>query len=658
MDQKRVLYADNDTTYLEARSAFLEIEGYQVIKASCPEDAERILERENIHLAILDIRLVDDNDEGDISGILLAKDERFKRVPKIFVTGYPTYEAVREAYGPFIKTDPIALAFLAKKEGPRLMVDAVNAAFQDSVGIHWDLKVLPDEQGMLSFPSLALMLENDLDPGLILPRSGELKDLFCKLFNGYEQISFLRINWLRSGCGCLTLYASRDVASQQAVVVFGPWSAVNGQRERAVDFINKVPGVLPQPLFAESMRYAVLAYWMPDSGKGPALPGSSYFQESGEKSVKAALEYLYEQVVLGWQHHERSELGKADLAALYRDRLRIPAHRDSFEEARQKELALAGRAKAFSLVREITLDDRQIEFVFANGEQYRGPDPVAALMDVNTFSRQSATIATTFGGIGSGVLLIDPEGRTYPVDLSSVTRSPILEDFASLECEFHFDRIPSDNLYSLLDFEKQLCDSKTLNDQLSAVNVEPECRKSLTAVQTIRRLAGKTEGSALEPYLIGLFHYMVKPLLVYDPQVHLARYQTAQLVHRLLASSLVLTQIQGLGGDPEPGAEPATSDGLKVNEASREVSVDGREVRLTQTEFKLLLFLYKNPNRLCSREEILTEVFEIKGSASRSDKGLLNTHIDRLRKKVNLNPAKHNYIVTIRGEGYMLELKT
>ncbi|MGW8250389.1 MAG: helix-turn-helix domain-containing protein, partial [Anaerolineales bacterium] len=86
--------------------------------------------RETVHLAILDIRMVDDNDEGDISGILLAKDNRYKRVPKIFVTGFPTFEAVREAYGPVIGGEPIAHAFLAKKEGPHILIDAVNSTFE------------------------------------------------------------------------------------------------------------------------------------------------------------------------------------------------------------------------------------------------------------------------------------------------------------------------------------------------------------------------------------------------------------------------------------------------------------------------------------------------------------------------------------------------
>ena len=328
MDKKRVLYADNDLSYLETRIAFLEMEGYQVIKAISPEEAERVLERENIHLMILDIRMVDDNDPEDTSGIELAQDERFRQIPKIFVTGYPTFEAVRQAYGPIMKSDPIALAFLAKKEGPQPLVEAVNSAFQDSIGINWDLSVLPDEQGILSFPSLALLLDHELDPDLLAARGGELEDLFRRLFAAEEQISLVRLNWLRGGCGCLVLYAFKGETSRQAAVLFGPWAEIKGQHDRAIEVLAKSPGLLPQPVFAESLRYAALAYSLPDTNGGQLTPGTTFFKEAGEKLVKTALESLYEQTLKGWHHQERVQLSKADLAALYRYRLRIPALRE------------------------------------------------------------------------------------------------------------------------------------------------------------------------------------------------------------------------------------------------------------------------------------------------------------------------------------------
>ena len=657
VDRKCVLFADNDRAFLDGRSEFLD-EDYQVFKAYNPGEVERLLEQENIHLAILDLRLVNDNDERDNSGILLAKDEQFRRIPKIILTGFPTYEAVLEAVGPIIGSEPIVLAFLAKKEGPNALIEKVKSAFENVVRINWKLQVVWDEMGLLSFPYLVLLLENSLDLALLTARSDELRDLFRKLFFKEEQISIFRLNWLRDGCACLSIFASSEGSLQQSIVVFGNWGAIDDQRKLEKEYLVRESGILPQPNFAETLRYAGLVYTIPETGVAPLQNGISFFQEAGDKNVRTALENLYRQTLHNWHQHERSEIRKTDLAAIYRDRLAILVMPEAIEEGQRKILAMAENARSYSLMKEISLEGGEIKFVFTNGYIIRGPDPIAALFDPHTFKKQLAVIGSTFGGIASNSLLIDEEGNVFPTDMSSITRSPIQEDFVSIECEFHFDKINSFNLLSLLDFEKQLGELKTLNDLLPTGNVEPECRKSMTAIQAVRKLAAEMTSDALEPYLIGLFHYTIRTLLHNNARIYPAKHQVAQFTHRLMAASLILAQIKRLsGGEEKTKVDSSEETGVKINEASREVIVDGREVQLTQTEFKLLLHLYKKPNHLCSREEILSEVFEIKRSPLKSDKGLLNSHMDRLRKKIDLNPTRHRYIVTIRGEGYRLNLK-
>ncbi len=657
--QKRLLYADNDRDFLDTRCEFLSDEGFEVIKAYSLDEARQILENEYVHLAILDIRMADDNDKNDISGIQLAMNERYKRVPKILVTGFGTIKAVQAAYSAIFGEKKSAHNLMSKDEGPEGLIATVNKILDDEIGINWDLKTAWDDEGLPSFPYLAMLLDGSLDPALLTRRGDELGDLFRKLFPTDEQISIVRLNWLRDGCACLTLFALNKGSSRQVIVIFGRNESVNDQRKRVEEYRAKESALLPQPTFAESLRYAGIAYAILGAEGDLLQIGSSFFHETTEKNIRTALENLYKQTLRKWHQHELSEISNADLATIYRDRLGILNEREYLEEARRKAQVWADRTRSHSLVKEISFEGKDIIFVFTNGIIFRGPDPIATLFETNAFRMQSAVITSTFGGITTRSLLIDQECHVYPTDMSSITKSPILEDFISIECEFHFDRISTNNLLTLWDFEKQLGESKNLNDILPAGNVEPECRKALAAIQTIRKLAAETAGNNLEPYLIGLFHHTIKTLLLYDPQLIPTKYQAAQLAHRLMAASLFIAQIEKLRGDEDGSSvDPSEDDGLQINEASREVSVDGREVQLTQTEFKLLLYLHKNPNRLCSRGEILSEVFEIKRSPTVTDKGLLNTHIDRLRKKIELNPAKHQYFVTIRGEGYRLNLKS
>jgi CheY-like chemotaxis protein len=125
-----ILFADNDTDFLRTRKEFLEKEGYEIIPATSPSEAKKIFEQWKISLAILDLRLVNDDDEKDVSGLNLAKDEAYRTIPKIILTGFPSYEAVREALGPTIEGLPPAFDFLAKKEGPEVLVKAIKKALK------------------------------------------------------------------------------------------------------------------------------------------------------------------------------------------------------------------------------------------------------------------------------------------------------------------------------------------------------------------------------------------------------------------------------------------------------------------------------------------------------------------------------------------------
>lgn len=127
MDKATILFADNDPDFLATRSEFLEQAGYTVIPARNPAQAQRKLEDGGIDLAILDIRLTDDDDERDFSGLALAK-EVARSVPKVILTGFPSVDAAREALRPQLDGLPAAVEFLSKEEGVGEMLRAVRTA--------------------------------------------------------------------------------------------------------------------------------------------------------------------------------------------------------------------------------------------------------------------------------------------------------------------------------------------------------------------------------------------------------------------------------------------------------------------------------------------------------------------------------------------------
>lgn len=127
MNAPTLLFADNDPRFLHIRKEFLEAKGYEVLPANNPAEAKNWIKQRKINLAILDIRLLDDTDDTDLSGLILSK-QLEPHLPIIFLTGFPTWEAVREAFGAHLNGSPRRNDFIAKKEGPEALLQAIDWA--------------------------------------------------------------------------------------------------------------------------------------------------------------------------------------------------------------------------------------------------------------------------------------------------------------------------------------------------------------------------------------------------------------------------------------------------------------------------------------------------------------------------------------------------
>jgi CheY-like chemotaxis protein len=127
MSQEQILLVDNEPEHLEPLQEFFEGEGYRVLLATDPTEARRIMENEPVNLAVIDLRLINNEDEKDISGLTLAKQVK-SDIPKIIWTAFPTVQAVREALGPRIDGLPPVVAFIPKEEGVESLLAAVRLA--------------------------------------------------------------------------------------------------------------------------------------------------------------------------------------------------------------------------------------------------------------------------------------------------------------------------------------------------------------------------------------------------------------------------------------------------------------------------------------------------------------------------------------------------
>ena len=93
---------------------------------------------------------------------------------------------------------------------------------------------------------------------------------------------------------------------------------------------------------------------------------------------------------------------------------------------------------------------------------------------------------------------------------------------------------------------------------------------------------------------------------------------------------------------------------LTIDSLHNEVIVNGKTVRLTPTESKMLHLLAVNTNTVCTLEQIVAHVW---GFGNEGDTGLVKAHIRHLRKKVEPDPGKPRFLLTVPGVGYTLEYR-
>ncbi len=93
---------------------------------------------------------------------------------------------------------------------------------------------------------------------------------------------------------------------------------------------------------------------------------------------------------------------------------------------------------------------------------------------------------------------------------------------------------------------------------------------------------------------------------------------------------------------------------ISVNMTSRSVTKNGVNISLSLREFDLIAFLCMNKNKAVSKEKILSEVW---GAFSEVEPSTLTVHIRWLREKLEDDPANPEFIKTVRGVGYILEVK-
>lgn len=179
----------------------------------------------------------------------------------------------------------------------------------------------------------------------------------------------------------------------------------------------------------------------------------------------------------------------------------------------------------------------------------------------------------------------------------------------------------------------------TLDLTLPGIDGIELCRHLRRMNQTTPILMLSARSSELDRVLgleLGADDYMTKPFSIRELQARVKG---------------IFRRTEALGRNTEGDARPLQVGRLRIDVERREVKIDGRPIQLRAKEFALLHEFARHPGRVYSRSALLEAVWQYGHEGYRHT---VNTHINRLRMKIESDPARPSLIRTVRGVGYQL----
>ncbi|HJR95595.1 MAG TPA: response regulator transcription factor [Gaiellaceae bacterium] len=223
------------------------------------------------------------------------------------------------------------------------------------------------------------------------------------------------------------------------------------------------------------------------------------------------------------------------------------------------------------------------------------------------------------------VLLVDDE-------------SDILEPVSYALQKEGFEVKPAEDGSTALELARaELFDVIVLDIMLPGISGMDVCRtlRAESDVPIIMLTARDSEVDRVLGLELGADDYVTKP------------FSSAELVSRIRA----ILRRRELDQAPSSGGSEVRVGGIIIDLGRHSVEVDGRSVDLTPSEFRLLLLLAEEPERVFTREQIMEHLWQ---TPYVGDTRACDAHISNLRRKLERDHRHPERIVTVREAGYKL----
>ena len=215
-------------------------------------------------------------------------------------------------------------------------------------------------------------------------------------------------------------------------------------------------------------------------------------------------------------------------------------------------------------------------------------------------------------------------------DIAELIRMRLAELLCSVKVAY-------DGLVGLAEAETRRYGLLILDLMLPGIDGMEVCRRLRAKSQYAPILMLTAKSSDLERVLgleMGADDYLTKPFNVLELQARV---------------KAIFRRVDNLAAAHSAAETRIACGDLSIDPERRDVRVAGKAADLTATEFDLLLHFARNPERVYTRAQLLDQVW---GYSHAGYEHTVNSHINRLRAKIEANPNKPEYIQTVWGVGY------
>jgi len=512
----RVLLVDDSQELLNNLRRLLEVDGCKIVTATSRSEALAHLQSKLFHVAVIDVRLIDD-DPRNRDGLQLVRDIR-EMDPSVGIIIMSVHADIQDVLdmiqrlpgktGVFEVSRSLASKFVYKIPAElEKLPDMVYQVFQDAVQIDWTLRI-NDPRGVLNTLSCNIHCTKLPQPApeqLVV----ELDELLRKLFASHGRIDLLPIAPHKSGFSKAHViqvdrYEGGEKGATQ-IAKLGEHPLIEREIMRYREHINRLTNVNRHPValtpIHRTRTLGGMIYTFLNMNGRIVDFAEVYGIVNRQDRIDHLLTNLFTDTLSMQRRHTHGLFEGANLGNVYKNLLRL----DPVElVAKQEEL--------LTLVKAIRKGEHAKKIYLRDGTGLLNPTEFALNEPlVNDFYE-----STIHGDLHGRNVLVDHRWDTWLIDFADMGRGPKLQDFITMECWLLTSSVENLGWMPLFNWAKVLFASRDefypeLPDSLKLILPIAKAHRS---IMTVRRLA--VEGRmgdttvARRAYLIGLMFTLLR----------------------------------------------------------------------------------------------------------------------------------------------------